>query len=399
MSNRKAAMMVEGHRHVFDTLEAKLESGKKYVWIHAASLGEFEQGRPLIERLRRVYPELGIVLTFFSPSGYEVRKNYTGADIVTYLPFDTPRISSRFIDMVNPCAAVFVKYEFWGNYLTGLAKRGIPTYLISAIFRENQIFFRPYGGMFRKLLGTFTDIFVQDQASAKRLASIGFTNVSVAGDTRFDRVTDVMKSATEVPAIAEFVKGSEFTIIAGSSWGADEAMYMPWVNAHPQARIVIAPHEFDAVRLESLKKSVTGGAVLLSELENGASSGGARCVIVDCYGKLSSIYRYGDVAIVGGGFGEGIHNINEAAVYGIPVVFGPNHDRFKEAHDLLDCGGARTYRDAVGLAKILDEFLNDKAALKAAGLAAGSYIKANVGAVDRIWAHQSSSKLRPSGVR
>lgn len=393
LKNKKAAKLIEGHRHIFETLDAKLEPGKKYVWIHAASLGEFEQGRPLIDKIKSVHPQVGIVLTFFSPSGYEVRKNYAGADVVTYLPFDTPGLSKRFLDKVNPAAAIFVKYEFWGNYLTGLARRGVPTYLVSAIFRENQIFFRPYGGMFRRMLRTFAGIFVQDSASAERLSRIGIEAV-VAGDTRFDRVTDILRSAKEVPEVAEFVKGSRFTIIAGSSWEPDEERYIPWVNAHPDVRIVIAPHEFNAGRLASLREKMVGGAVLLSEIEAGKPSEGAQCLIIDCFGKLSSIYRYGDVAMIGGGFGEGIHNINEAAVYGMPVVFGPRHGKFKEARDLLACGGAATFTDAGELSAILDRFYSDPDALKRAGEAAGGYIKANIGAVERIWAHQSVKSPR-----
>lgn len=394
--NVKAARIRDGRRSTFSTLASALEPGRRYVWIHAASLGEFEQGRPLMERLRRESPQTGIVLTFFSPSGYEVRKNYRGADIVCYLPADTPRLARRFVETVRPQAAVFVKYEFWGNFIGQLRRMEIPVYLISAIFRPRQIFFKPWGGQFREILRCFTRIFVQDEASRRLLSGIGIRDVTVAGDTRFDRVTDILNTTVEMPRVERFVERSPFTLIAGSSWPADEDHYIGWFNAAPAAtRLIIAPHEFDNARLEALRSRIAGGAVMLSELEAGRDPGEARCLIVDCFGKLSSLYRYADAALIGGGFGAGIHNINEAAVYGMPVIFGPRHDKFKEAADLLACGGGFCYTARQALDDILRRLSTDAGFLKKAGEAAGSYVRSQLGATARIWDQAIAPLLLP----
>ena len=288
---------------------------------------------------------------------------------------------------------VFVKYEFWGNYLEQLHARGIPVYLISSIFRERQPFFKWWGGVFRKMLTCFTHIYVQDDHSRELLSGIGVDNVSVVGDTRLDRVTDIMKNATPIAALETFVgDGGEPVLIVGSSWEADEDVYMPWLRSHPGVRSVIAPHEFDAVRLERLLGRLGDNAMLLSRYESlcaddatRGSVGGVRHLVVDSFGKLSSLYRYGTVAYVGGGFGVGIHNINEAAVYGIPVVFGPNHSKFKEAADLISCKGAVSVNNTSELEKTLDAWLGDSVALKEAGDVAGEYISRNTGATDRIY--------------
>lgn len=384
--NTKAALLRDGRRLTFPTLASALEPGRRYVWIHAASLGEFEQGRPLIERIRRESPRTGIVLTFFSPSGYEVRKNYRGADIVCYLPADTPRQARRFVETVRPIAAIFVKYEFWGNLLSELQRHDIPVYLISAIFRPKQIFFRPWGGTFRRMLRCFTHIFVQDETSRRLLSGIGCRDVTVAGDTRFDRVTDILNTTVEMPEVERFVAPSSFTLIAGSSWPADEEHYIGWFNSAPAStRLIIAPHEFDAARIAALRRMPAGGAITLSELEAGQTPGEARCLIIDCFGKLASLYRYADTALIGGGFGAGIHNINEAAVYGLPVVFGPRHEKFKEATDLIQCGGGFCYTDRTTLDSILDRLSTDTDSRAKAGQAAGDYVRSQLGATDRIW--------------
>ena len=396
--NPKARKMLDGQAETIGRLCECLAddvhaSSDGWIWIHAASLGEFEQGRPLIERLRRDRPDCHILLTFFSPSGYEVRKGYDKVDLVCYLPFDTPLRVSRFLDLVNPRMVVFVKYEFWGNYLEQLHARGIPVYLISSIFRERQPFFKWWGGVFRKMLTCFTHIYAQDERSRELLSGIGVDNVSVVGDTRLDRVTDIMKNATPIDALETVVgDGDEPVLIVGSSWEADEDVYMPWLRSHSGVRSVIAPHEFDAGRLERLLGRLGDGAMLLSRYEalcadaaTGGSIGDVRHLVVDSFGKLSSLYRYGTVAYVGGGFGVGIHNINEAAVYGIPVVFGPNHSKFKEAADLISCKGAVSVNNTSELEKTLDAWLGDPVALKEAGDAAGEYISRNTGATDRIY--------------
>lgn len=385
----KVKEMLAGQAVTLRTLSdtrRRVAPGGYDLWIHAASLGEFEQGRPLMERLRREHPEKKILLTFFSPSGYRVRHNYAGADTVAYLPFDTPATVEAFLDAAAPRMAVFVKYEFWGNYLEQLRRRAVPTYIISAIFRPRQRFFRRGGGIFRRMLGNFTHIYVQDERSRRLLESVGVNNVTVAGDTRFDRVTDIRTAAKDVPAVAAFVKDAPFTMVVGSSWQPDEDLYIPWLKSHPAVKAVIAPHEFDDARLKHLKSRLGDGARLLSEIKSGADlRGDETAIIVDCFGLLSSLYRYGTAAWVGGGFGAGLHNINEAAVYGIPVVFGPNNSKFKEAADLKTCGGGFEVTDATSAAAVLDRFLTDSDALSAAGRAAGDYIGANIGATDKIY--------------
>ena len=379
------------------------------LWFHAASLGEFEQARPLIEMYRRLQPQLKMLLTFFSPSGYEVRKNYDKVDCVAYLPFDKPALVTQFLDAAKPRKAIFVKYEFWGNYLSQLRQRGIPVYLIDAIFRPGQIFFRRGGGQFRDILRCYRHIFVQDEASKALLAKIGIDNVTVAGDTRFDRVTDVKNATVDLPAIQQWLGGGAekpFVLIAGSSWQPDEQHYLPWLNAHSDVKAIIAPHEFDTERLHALMSQIKGKTQLWSQVMTAASGqkimtaasgqksdAGKYCaidsatqvLIIDSFGLLSSLYRFGTVALVGGGFGAGIHNINEAAVYGIPVVFGPNHRKFKEAADLIACGGANEYTDSATLAAILDTYKNDPAALTAAGHSAAAYIAASLGATPAIY--------------
>lgn len=388
----KIKKMVEGQNVVFDYLSRKVLPGERWIWIHAASLGEFEQGRPLIEMIKECEPSAKILLTFFSPSGYEVRKDYGQVDAVCYLPFDTPALSRRFLDAVNPSMAIFIKYEFWGNYLSELRRRNVPTYLVSAIFRPSQLFFRRWGGMFRGMLKCFTHIYVQDRRSADLLAGIGVENVSITGDTRLDRVSDVKNQPLKTPSLAGFGKDAPMTLVVGSSWQPDEDIYTPWLNANPAVKAIIAPHEFDQARLDVLKERIDGRVLLLSQWSAHVAAGGdladfadVRAVIVDCFGQLSSLYRLGDVAYIGGGFGKSIHNINEAAVYGMPVVFGPRHEKFKEATDLLACGGGFSANDAAGMTAVLDSLLADPKARKAAGEAAGKYISSHIGATSYIY--------------
>lgn len=390
--------MLQGQHRTPETLRRKLAGKPGAVWFHASSLGEFEQGRPMIERLRREHPEVPILLSFFSPSGYEVRKNYPFVDAVVYLPFDTPRRVRKFLDLVRPSMAIFIKYEFWGNYLEELHKRGIPTYLISSIFRPGQRFFRKGGGLFRRMLGCFTHLYVQDERSRRLLRVIDVKNVTVAGDTRFDRVTDVMRSSIEIPGFPGFAPRTRLKFIAGSSWEADEEIYVPWLNAHSEIGFIIAPHEFNETRLEALRNRFASKTVLLlsewihilKESERGntpppAWLSGIRGIIVDSFGKLSSLYRFADIAYIGGGFGAGIHNLNEAAVYGIPVVFGPNHEKFKEASDLITCGGGFSVANSSEFGATIDTLVNSPEEIRRAGDAAGKYIRDNLGATDRIY--------------
>lgn len=377
----KLKKMTAGQRETFDRISKAIRPDDRPVWIHAASLGEFEQGRPLIERIRREYPGRKIVLTFFSPSGYEVRCNYPQVDVVAYLPFDTPGNASRLVELINPAAAIFVKYEFWGNYLEALQRRHIPTYIISAIFRPEQVFFKPWGGIFRNMLRRFDTLYLQDEASRRLLEEIGVTNTRVAGDTRFDRVTDIMRSTVEMPEIESFARSGSLCVIAGSSWPLDEDHYIPWFNRHPEVKLIIAPHEFDDRRIEALAARLKGGAARLSTFDGDNTP---QALIVDCFGKLAAIYRYCDVAIVGGGFGTGIHNINEAAVYRTPVIFGPRYSKFKEAVDLVDKGGAFSISSTDEFDSVMNSML-DADRRKAAADIAGDYVNSQLGATDIIY--------------
>ena len=385
--NAKSRRMLEGHKETFARLHKALEGNESPVmWIHAASLGEFEQGRPMIEMVKREHPDWKVVLSFFSPSGYEVRKNFPLADVVVYLPFDTPANARRFVDAIRPSVAVFVKYEFWGNYLSALKRRGIPTYIISAIFRPSQVFFKPWGGTFRRMLRCFTHLYVQDETSRKLLSGIGVTNVTVAGDTRFDRVADVRSSKCKIEWIPRAMEHASMRFIAGSSWPADEEVYADWLNARRDVKFIIAPHEFDDVRLAQLKAHFPGrNVMLLSEWQEAGCPANIEGLIVDSFGHLSSLYRYADVAYIGGGFGTGIHNVNEAAVYGIPVVFGPRHQKFREASGLIKCGGGISVASVKEFDDVMDGFLTDTASLKKAVEAAGRYIRENLGATRRIY--------------
>lgn len=387
LRNPKARKMIRGHREIFTRLrEALGERPEGVVWVHTASLGEFEQGRPVMEELRRLHPEKRILLTFFSPSGYEVRKDWGGADVVVYLPFDTPRNVARFLDCVRPEMAIFVKYEFWRNYLHALHDRKIPTYLISAVFRPEQAFFKRRSAWYRYWLRLYSGIFVQDERSRRLLEGVGISNVTVAGDTRFDRVSAIMQGKKEIRSLRRFAErardAGKPVFIAGSSWPADEKVYREWVRDN-RLYTIIAPHEFDTERLARLKTDFPA-SLLLSEADaDPAKIDRARTLIIDCFGLLSSAYQYADLAYVGGGFGAGLHNINEAAVYGIPVLYGPNNRKFIEARELAAAGGGFEVADEATFRATADTLL-DAPARKAAGTAAASYIRSKLGATALI---------------
>lgn len=385
LRHEKARKIIDGQAVTMQRLKKELSPEGGYIWIHAASLGEFEQGRPLIEMIRRNHPDAKILLTFFSPSGYEVRHNFPLVDAVVYLPFDTKKNVRQFLDTVKPRMAIFVKYEFWGNYLNELKLRGIPTYIISAIFRKSQPFFKPWGGEFRKMLTYFTHIYVQDKGSRELLAGIGIKNVTVAGDTRFDRVTDIMESCVEIPQAAALTRDTSLTIVAGSTWPPDESYLLPCFNAHPGMKLIIAPHEVNEERIAAIESQLNRPSCRLSTAtpEEAAK---CDCIIVDCYGKLSSAYRYGNIAYIGGGFGVGIHNLNEAAVYDIPVIFGPHYHKFKEARDLIKCKGGFSFSNKEEFDAIIEPIVNDKKLREQYGKNAGNYIKENLGATRIIYA-------------
>ena len=384
--HKKAKKMLAGHKEIFSMLKEKVKPGTQYVWFHASSLGEFEQGRPMIEKLRAEHPEYRVILTFFSPSGYIPAKNYQQADIVCYLPFDTKRNVRRFLDMVQPKMAFFIKYEFWLNYLLELKEREIPSYSVSSIFRKEQAFFKPMGGRYRLALHCFTHLFVQNVKSKELLKSIDIDEVTVVGDTRFDRVTKILEQARQLPLVDAFANGERKVFVVGSSWGDDEAVYMPFFNRHREWKLIIASHEVNEERVARIVEQYEGKYVRYSTatMEEVAQ---ADCLIVDCYGLLSSIYRYGDMAYVGGGFGVGIHNVLEAAVYGIPVFFGPNNRKFQEAQLLKECGGGIEIIATCDLEERMNAFAADISLLEAAGKAAGDLVSNNAGATARIFKH------------
>ena len=381
--NKKARLLVKGHRQIFGTLERQVDKTASYLWFHASSLGEFEQGRPLIERIHNKHPECRILLTFFSPSGYEVRKDYKGADIVCYIPFDTPLNVKRFLDTIKIEKAFFIKYEFWPNFLKGLYRRKIEIFSVSSIFRSSQLFFKWYGKGYAKALTYFKHLFVQDRHSKDLLYSIGITGVSIVGDTRADRVIEVAAASKQFPIIEKFVNGNP-TFIAGSSWSADEELFIPYFLPKREWKLIIAPHEIHEEHLAEIESRLEGrDCIRLSKatLEN---IKGYDTLIIDCFGMLSSIYRYGHIAYIGGGFGVGIHNVLEAAVFDIPVLFGPNNKRFREAQDLKRLKGGFEITDAYSFRILIDKFISDPGFLKKAGKNAGDYVRSSSGTSDRI---------------
>ena len=380
--HRKARLMVKGHREVYSKLKEKIDPDAKYIWLHAASLGEFEQGRPILEKIKAQHPSYKILLTFFSPSGYEVRKNYDLADIVCYLPFDRKRNVKRFLNLANPAIAIFIKYEFWYNYINQLHKRNIPTYMVSAIFRPNQIFFRWYGKAYCKMLSFYECICVQDDNSKSLLEGIGVKNVEVCGDTRFDRVL-----AKYLPVGEAFSKdkdgNKQLTLVAGSSWPKDEDVFVEYFNNNPNLKLIIAPHEIHDAHLSYIESILKRPSIRYTKAtpENVSQFD---CLIIDTFGLLSSLYRYGEIAYVGGGFGVGIHNVLEAAVYNIPVIFGPNFKKFREANQLLETGGGYSIHDYDTFLSLMDEFIEYPKVLEAAGTHAGEYVTGNAGVVDKV---------------
>ena len=434
--NKKIKKMWRGEREAVDLLKEKVDPTAKYVWFHAASLGEFEQGRPLIEQLRATHPEYKILLTFFSPSGYEVRKNYEGADIVCYLPLDTIRNARRFLRAVHPVMAFFIKYEFWYNYLHILRHRGVPVYSVSSIFRPGQVFFKWYGRNYAKVLHCITHFFVQNEVSLQLLKGIGIDEATVVGDTRFDRVLQIKEQAKELPIVEAFkgingkgdackdnlsedacngdlsedackrvlsedackedlsenackedlsengCKGCK-VFVAGSSWQPDEDIFIRFFNDHPDWKLIIAPHVIGEDHLAYILDKLQMKAVRYTQATE-QSAAEARCLIIDCFGLLSTIYRYGEIAYVGGGFGVGIHNVPEAAVWGVPVLFGPNNKRFQEAQDLLACKGSFEVTDYDSLNTIISRLISDDKFRHQCGEASANYVKSRSGATDII---------------
>lgn len=396
--NEKVRKMWRGEREAFKILKQKVDPNAKYIWFHAASLGEFEQGRPLMERIRKDYPQYKILLTFYSPSGYEVRKNYEGADIICYMPVDTRLNAIRFLRLVRPVMAFFIKYEFWSNFLHILKHRNIPTYSVSSIFREDQVFFKWYGRNYAGVLKCFTRFFVQNEESKRLLEGIGITAVDVVGDTRFDRVLQIKEAAKQLPICEAFRTGvassqsadvphHDFKVfVAGSSWPPDENIFIPFFNEHKDWRLLIAPHVIAEEHLKLFLSLIKGKKVVRYTQTTPEEAAEADVLIIDCFGLLSSMYNYGDVAYIGGGFGVGIHNTLEAAVWNMPVIFGPNNKKFQEAQGLLKSGGGfeiNTYEDFSGL---MSSLMNDETFLKQAGDKAGAFVAHLAGATDKVLA-------------
>ncbi|MBQ5623247.1 MAG: 3-deoxy-D-manno-octulosonic acid transferase [Alistipes sp.] len=381
--DKKAKQWIVGRKDIFKRMAEVISPEDKVVWIHAASLGEFEQGRPVIEKIREQQPEYKILVTFYSPSGYEIRKNYAGADYIFYLPIDTPGNAKKFLDVAHPEIAIIVKYEFWLNLLSELKRRGVRTYLISAIFRRNSIFFRSYGSIWRQALDSFEQMFVQNEESKELLHEIGFDNVVVAGDTRFDRVAEIARNVKKVPIVERF-KGDSPLFVAGSTWGPDEEILQTLINDNPQIKFVVAPHEMENSRIERIIAQTMGGAVRYTCCNEESDFSKTQVLILDTIGILSSVYGYATWSYIGGGFGVGIHNTLEAATFGLPIAFGPNYQKFKEARDMVALGAATKVESAEDLSAWFAPLRDDKSALQRAGSAAKSYTQRNQGATSLI---------------
>lgn len=379
--NSKARLLVRGRRNVWRDLGHYVNSSR-CVWIHAASLGEFEQGRPLIEAIREKYPDRRIVLTFFSPSGFEIRKNYPLADLVCYLPADTFFNARRFIRLINPEMAFFVKYEFWHFFLKELKRKNIPVYGVSVIFRKDQPFFKPWGFWFRRMLNCYNHFYVQDDLSANLLKQIGHNNYTVAGDTRFDRVAKIAASSPNDPLVERFSSNSR-VIVAGSTWEPDDAILVDYINNSPDdVRLIIVPHEIGQEHINQIVERLKVPYFLYTN--NPVDAASCKVMIVNTIGLLSAIYKYGQIAYIGGGFGKGIHNTLEAATYGMPVIWGPNYRKFNEAHQLVERGAGFVVSNQAELSNTIDKLLTDDSKRLSAGVAAKEYVKSMCGATERI---------------
>ncbi|MDD3107653.1 MAG: glycosyltransferase N-terminal domain-containing protein [Alistipes sp.] len=381
--NPKVRLWVNGRKGIFDRMSAVIHPTDRIAWFHAASLGEFEQGRPVIEAFRQRSPEYKILVTFFSPSGYEIRKNYQGADYIFYLPSDTPRNVRRFMALVRPEIAVFIKYEFWINYLSAMRRAGTRLFLISALFRPEQVFFRPYGKLFRQALQSFEHLFVQNEESVALLQKIGITAVSVAGDTRFDRVYAIASQARDLPPIARFTAQAP-VFIAGSTWAPDEELLWELVEKFPDVKFIIAPHEIDATRIDHAIARLSRPALRYTQLTPQSDLEGAGVLFIDTIGILSSVYRYARWGYIGGGFGAGIHNILEAATFGLPLSFGPRYTKFREACELIAQGGATSIHDAESLLRWFTILYQQPETSARSGEICRQYVAQHRGATEQI---------------
>lgn len=384
--NHKAALWVKGRQNIFSQIEKSLIPNENIIWFHCASLGEFEQGRPLIEKIKKESKDYKIFLTFFSPSGYEIRKNYEFADYIFYLPSDTVKNAKRFVELVNPKLVIFVKYEFWFNYFAEIKKNNIPLYLISGVFRPQQHFFKSWGWWQRNQLKNISYFFLQDEKSAKMLESINIENLMVTGDTRFDRVSEILNEKTDLPVVQNF-KNGEKLFCAGSSWPPDEDIMLNYLKANkPELKLIIAPHDISKNHLNEIKVKFRDFKIAIySESNEIEDLTDKQILIIDNIGLLNKIYRYADIAYIGGGFGVGIHNLLEPAVYGIPILYGPNHKHFREAVEMSEDGGGFPIESKDDFEKTMNKLLTDKIFYNKNANNAGNYIKSNTGATKLIF--------------
>lgn len=386
----KAKIWIDGRKNIFEKLQAQLSTLNsqhqspdfKLIWFHCASLGEFEQGRPLMEKIKREQPSTKILLTFFSPSGYEIRKNYTGADFIFYLPMDTPSSAKKFIETVKPEIAIFVKYEFWFNYLNELKKQHVPTYLICGIFREDHYFFKSYGAWFRKQLNAFTHFYLQDEPSLNSLNSIGYHNATVAGDTRFDRVFEISKNVKQIDIVRQFVADKK-VFVAGSTWEEDIKIISNFNFRIEGFKLIIAPHEIDETSIQTTIQQLNNSTIVRYSQANEQNIKDAEILIIDNIGMLSSLYQYGTIAFIGGGFGKNIHNILEPATFGLPIIFGPKYQNFNEAKQLIQLGGAFSVSSSEEFKKTV-EHLSKPATLQNEAYISKKYVLSHIGATDKI---------------
>lgn len=383
----KMKLFVDGRKTVFQTLTDKIQTSDKTIWFHAASLGEYEQGLPVIEAIKQQFPSHKIIVTFFSPSGYEVRKNNIVADVTVYLPLDTISNAKEFIELVHPEMAFFIKYEYWPNYLNELKKQQIKTYLISGILRENQAFFKWYGGFYRNTLKTFDYFFVQNESSKKLLQSIGFHNVKVSGDTRFDRVVSILERDNALDFIEQF-KDNKTTIVIGSSWPKDESLLVNYINqSSDNVKFIIAPHNIKSEQIQELKNAISKKTILFSEKDN-VDLSNSEVFLIDTIGILTKIYSYADIAFVGGGFGNpGVHNILEPATFGVPVVIGPNYSHFTEATALVNMEGCISIQNQTQLNEAFDLLLHNEDERLEKGHVCSTFVQMNQGATQTIMNH------------
>lgn len=382
--NKKMKLFVDGRKDVLKVLRQKIPASHKTIWFHCASLGEFEQGVPIMEAIKKQKTDHKIVVSFFSPSGFEIKKNTKLADAVVYLPMDTPKNATKFIAAINPSIALFVKYEFWPNYLFELKKKKIPTFLISGVFRKKQIFFKIHGGFMRKALTAFNHFFVQDKNSEALLKSIGFKNITVSGDTRFDRVSHQIEMDNTLKFAEEF-KGNSLCIVCGSTWPEDEAMLLDYINVSPEnVKFIIAPHKIEANKIENLQKSIIKKTVLHSEMKT-VNLSEYTVLIIDCIGLLGKLYSYADVAYIGGAMGKtGLHNILEAATFGVPIVIGKNHNGFPEAQKLQSLAGLFSVSDKKELTAIFSKLVEDANFRSKTGMISGHFVNTNTGATEKV---------------